>query len=119
MFTETSKPLSIPVQIFGGKFGPKFRTSLRKLGVIHMYKRDGKVYTFDIPFKLKISHNGDQIIVVMDKSTFPRRYPPQHLVESKKFLEECVGMPLQILDTTDVLAICCQVPGSGLATIGV
>jgi len=119
MFTQTNKSLNSPVQAFGGSFGPKFRTSLRKLGVMHMYEREGKFYTFDIPFKLKMSYNGDQIIVVMEKAYFPRRYSPQHLVESKNRLEKYVGMPIQILDTNDILAICCQIPDSELPTTAV
>jgi len=119
MLTQTPQLLKPPVQVLGNSIGIKFRYSLRKLGIVHMYKRDGEIYTFDVPFKLKMSKSGDSIIVVVDKASLPRTSPPQSLIEAKDWLETSVGMPIQILDAKDVLAICCQIPSDGLHPVAV
>jgi len=84
-----------------------------------MYKRDGEVYTFDVPFKIKLSKSGDSIIVIVDKASLPRTSSPQSLIDAKDWLETSVGMPIQILDVKDVLAVCCQIPSTDLYPVAV
>lgn len=110
MATQIAQPVQIPVQIWGNSVGAKLRDALRKLGMVHMYKRDGKLYTFDIPFELKAPKSGEKIIIVINKANLPRRFPPKYLIEAKDHLEAAVGMPIQILEAANFLAVCCQVP---------
>lgn len=112
MLTHTPSVLNTSIQMLGNSIGVKVRKALRELEVVHMYKRDGKMYTFDIPFSIKMSKNGDSIIVVVDKASLPRTYSPQSLIEAKDLIEISIGMPIQILDAKDVLAICCQIPST-------
>jgi hypothetical protein len=118
MVIQTPNKITLPHQILGNSVGAKFRDSLRKLGVVHMYKREGKFYTFDIPFQLKISKGGDKIVVVVNKSSLPRTFPSPYLIEAKEHLEVSLGMPIQIYVEKDILALCCQVSKSAmLATV--
>ncbi|MEK6751386.1 MAG: hypothetical protein AABZ00_03890 [Chloroflexota bacterium] len=119
MLTHTPLILKPSIQALGNSIGVKVRNAFRELEVIHMYKRDGKMYTFDIPFSLKMSKNGDSIIVVVDKVSLPRTYSPQSLIEAKDWFETSIGMPIEILDGKDVVAICCQFPNNEVYSVAV
>ncbi len=119
MITQTPQFLRPPIDSIGNDIGIKFRDSLRRLGAIHMCKRNGKLYTIDVPFSLKMSKNGDSIIVVVEKASLPRTYPPQSLVDARDWLETSIGMPIQILDRKDVLAVCCQISSADVYPIAV
>lgn len=115
MIAHTVQPLRIPAQIFGNNLGVKFRNFLRARGGIHVYKRGGKFYTFDVPFQLMMSKHGDKMILMIKKAHLPRAYPPLFLIEARADLEAFVGLPVQIREASDVLAVCCQVPNGKLS----
>lgn len=112
MLTHTPPILKPSIQALGNSIGVKVRNTLRELDVLHIYKREDKIYTFDVPFSLKMSRSGDSIIVVVDKASLPRTYSPKSLLEAKDWFEASIGMPIEILDAKDVVAICCQLPNN-------
>ncbi len=112
MLTHTPPILKPSVQALGNSIGVKVRNVLRELEAVHVYKHDDKIYTFDIPFSLKMSKNGDSIIVVVDKACLPRSYSPQSLIEARDLIETSVGMPVQVIDAKEVVAIRCQLPSN-------
>lgn len=112
MLTYTPSILNPSIQTLGNSIGVKVRNAFRELDVLHVYKREEKIYTFDVPFSLKMSNNGDSIIVVVDKASLPRAYSPKSLLEAKKCFETYIGMPVQIIEAKDVVAICCQLPSN-------
>lgn len=119
MLTHT-RPISNPsIQALGHRIGKSFRNALREKEAVHIFKRENKIYTFDIPFSLKTSENGDDIFVVIDKENLPRRYSSQSLIEAKDWIEKSIGMPIQILDRQDVIAICCHIPNNEIYPIAV
>ena len=119
MLTHTPSILKPSIQTLGNSIGVKIRNALRELEVMHIYKRDGKIYTFDVPFSLKMSKSGDSIVVVVDKASLPRTCSPQSLIEAKDWLETSVGMPIEIFDMKDILAICCQISSPDVYPIAV
>jgi hypothetical protein len=119
MLTHTPPILKPSIQALGNSIGVKVRNAFRELEVLHVYKHEDKIYTFDVPFRLKLSKSGDSIIVVIDKASLPRTYFPQSLVEAKDLIETSVGMPIEILDAKDVVAICCQLPNNEVYPVAV
>lgn len=117
MLTHTPPILKPSVQALGNKIGVRVRSALRELEAVHVYKHDDKIYTFDVPFSLKLLKSGDSIVVVVYKASLPRRYSSESLLEAKDQFETSIGMPIKILDAKDVVAICCQLPENGLYTV--
>lgn len=119
MLTQTPSILKPSIQALGSSIGIKIRNALRELDAVHMYKHDDKIYTFDVPFSLKMSKNGNSIIVVVDKACLPRAYSSQSLIDAKDLIETSVGMPVKIIDIKDVVAICCQLPDNEVYPVAV
>jgi hypothetical protein len=117
MITQTARPLESLVDTTANNIGLKVRISLRQLGILHMYRREKKFYTFDVPFQLMSSKDGNKIIVVISKASLPRKYSPRHLWDAKDRLEVALGMPIQIREAGEVIAVCCQIPKSSTLSI--
>lgn len=113
MITQAPPSTQPPIDAIRIEVGSRFRKSLRELGVLRMYKRDDKLYTFDIPFQLMVPKIGDKIVLVMKKTDFPQRCPAQYLANAKDHIEASLGMSVRIFDEKDVLAVSCQLPKAG------
>jgi hypothetical protein len=61
MITQSALSLKSPVDVLGNKIRDKVRISLRQLSALHVYRHKGKLYTYDVPFKLMISKDGNNI----------------------------------------------------------
>jgi len=117
MLTQMPQISNPAFQAFGRRIGECFRNALREEEALHVFKRENKIYTFDIPFSLKTSASGGEIFVVIEKANLPRKYPSQSLIAAKERIAKSIGMPIQIFDRQDVIAISCHVPNNDIYPI--
>ena len=110
MITQSTQSLKLLVETFENKIGVKVRMSLRQLGILHIYRHKEKLYTFDVPFQLVTTKDGEKILVVINKANLPRKYLPEYLRNAKGYLESTMGMSAQIIEAHDLIAVCYKIP---------
>ena len=87
----------------------KTRVAFRKLGLFHIYRREGKLYTFDVPFNFQVSKRGELALIVVCKASLPRAFPSENFSKFKSFFRDSIGVPVEVYETSGLVAIGCKV----------
>lgn len=87
----------------------KVRIIFRKLGMFHVFRRQSKFYTFDVPFEFRVSKDGGTIFIVLCKESLPRAFPLSNLHNSKRLIQDELGVPIEIYEASGLIAVGCVV----------
>ena len=84
--------------------------SLRKINPFRKYRHQGKIYTVDVPFKLKMTKDSEKLIVLIDKSSIHHKFHRQKLWKARVYLENSVGLSTGVRETAESIALCYDLP---------